>query len=179
MRLPRQHGKNLELRVTRDTIAELQADRRILAECPDSGEMFPLADAVMFYVGEAVPAGAKKVLDEWEAGLKERHKDLREARRRLKERSETATVSVNIGKIIEKVAPAMRGFDMDCRDLRPLFEPIDYVAFNGLASGNGLVDSILFFDVKTGGAQLTPVQRQIKEAVERGKVHWATYRGKL
>ena len=162
-----------------DTIGELQADRRILAECPDSGETFPLADAVMFYVGAPVPANAKKVIDEWEAGLEERRKDLHEARRKLKERSETATVSVNIGKILEKVAPAMKGFDMDCRDLRPLFEPIDYVAFNGLASGDGRVDSLLFFDVKTGGAQLTQVQRQIKDAVERGKVHWATYKGKL
>lgn len=73
----------------------------------------------------------------------------------------------------------MSGFDMDCRDLRPLFVPIDYVAVNGLAAGNGRVDSILFFDVKTGGAQLTPTQRQIRDAVERGKVHWATYRGEL
>jgi predicted Holliday junction resolvase-like endonuclease len=133
----------------------------------------------MFYVGDPVPAKARKVLDEWEAGLEERRKGLHEARCRLTERSETATVSVNIGKILEKVAPAMRGFDMDCRDLRPLFEPIDYVAFNGLASGNGRVDSVLFFDVKTGGAQLTLAQRQIRDAVERGKVHWATYKGKL
>ena len=153
-----------------DTIAELQADRRVLAECPDSGEMFPLADAVMFYVGDPVPAAVQKVIDERQAELDERRKDLREARRKLKERSETATVSVNIGKILEKVAPAMKGFDMDCRDLRPLFEPIDYVAFNGLASGEGRVDSILFFDVKTGGAQLTQAQRQIKDAVESGKV---------
>ena len=162
-----------------DTIAGLQADRRILAECPDSEETFPLADAVMFYIGDPVPAKAKKVIDKWEAGLEERREDLHEARRKLKERSETATVSVNIGKILEKVAPAMKGFDMDCRDLRPLFEPIDYVAFNGLASRDGRVDSILFFDVKTGGAQLTQAQRQIKDAVERGKVHWDTYRGSL
>jgi predicted Holliday junction resolvase-like endonuclease len=165
--------------VKQDTIAELQADRRIMAECPDSGEVFPLADAVMFYVGDPIPAKARKVIDELEAGLEERREDLREARRKLKERSETATVSVNIGKILEKVAPAMNGFGMDCRDLRPLFEPIDYVAFNGLASGDGRIDSILFFDVKTGGAQLTQVQRQIKDAVERGKVHWDTYGGKL
>jgi len=162
-----------------DTIAELQADRRILAECPDSGETFALAGAVMFYVGDPIPAKARKVLDEWEAGLEERRRDLRDAGRKLKERSETATVSVNIGKILEKIAPAMEGFDMDCRDLRPLFEPIDYVAFNGLASGNGRVESILFFDVKTGGAQLTPAQRQIRDAVERGRVHWASYKGKL
>ena len=162
-----------------NTIAELQADRRILAECPDTGEVFSLADAVMFYVGDPVPAEAQKMIDEWEAELDERHKELREARRKLKERSETATVSVNIGKILEKVAPAMKGFDMDCRDLRPLFEPIDYVAFNGLASRDGRIDSILFFDVKTGGAQLTQAQRQIKDAVEHGKVDWDSYRGTL
>lgn len=55
--------------------AELQADRRILAECPDSGEMFSLADAVMFYIGDPVPAEAKAVLDEWEASLEERRKE--------------------------------------------------------------------------------------------------------
>ena len=80
-------------------------------------------------------------------------------------------IDVNVGKILERVAPVCDGFGSAPRDCRPLFDPIDYVVFNGL-SLHDEVKSITFLDVKMGGSGLTPRQRQIRAAVEAGKVEW-------
>ncbi len=68
----------------------------------------------------------------------------------------------------------MGGFGYSPRDCWGLFEPIDYVVFNGL-SQHKEVDSLTFLDVKTGGAGLNTHQRQIRAAVQAGKVEWEEY----
>ncbi|MGH7552476.1 MAG: Holliday junction resolvase-like protein [Longimicrobiales bacterium] len=83
-------------------------------------------------------------------------------------------IDVNVGKILERVAPMCAGFGGVPRDWRPLFDPIDYVAFNELSLG-GEVKSITFLDVKTGGGGLNPRQWQIQAVVEAGKVEWQEY----
>ncbi len=50
---------------------------------------------------------------------------------------------------------------MDCRSTGG--DPIDYVIFKGLSEGN--VTEIIFVDVKTGGAVLTPRQKEIKDVI--------------
>jgi len=72
---------------------------------------------------------------------------------------------MNVGKILERVAPVCDGFGSVPRDYRPLFDPIDYVVFKGLAA-HGEVKSTTFLGVKTGGGALTPRQRQIRAGVE-------------
>jgi predicted Holliday junction resolvase-like endonuclease len=55
-----------------------------------------------------------------------------------------------------------------------LFDPIDYVIFEGL-SQKGTVDKIFFVDVKTGNARLSKKQKAIKEAVENNQLKFKTY----
>lgn len=99
---------------------------------------------------------------------------LRERRRRASEGATQKAIDVNVGMILEWVAPVCDGFDSVPRDCRPLLDPIDYVVFNGLALHNE-VKSITFLDVKTGGGALTPRQRHIKAAIAAGKVEWQEY----
>jgi len=162
----------------RDIIKELQSDPNIYAECPCGGT-YPLKKALMFYVEGPVPTRIKRLIAEKEEELKIRKKELADTRRKFKARVEVATKSINIGKILEKVAPAVKGFKFNPRDCRGLFEPIDYLVFNGLSGKNGLIDSIFFIDVKTGKAGLNQNQRMIKTAVDNGKVVWDQYRGAL
>lgn len=158
-----------------DTIKQLQADRRILAECRETGEVFSLADAVMFYVGDPLPEDAQRWVDEFKSGLAAREKALRENRRKAREASEKGATAVGLGKILEHLVPVVEGFGMDSRDVRAMFQPIDYVAFNGLSARDGEVDSMVFLDVKTGKAGLSPSQRQIRDVIEGGKVEVARY----
>jgi predicted Holliday junction resolvase-like endonuclease len=78
-----------------------------------------------------------------------------------------------LGSLMEQVGPLLPGFNYDLNDLRALWDPIDFVAFNGIGVDRN-VDSITFIDIKTGQARLSPVQKSIKQAVDAGKVHFET-----
>jgi predicted Holliday junction resolvase-like endonuclease len=162
-------------------IEELQADPNIYGECPDPecGESFPLCKAIMFYIQDPIPGKVQQLIDQREQDLQDRINDLKEKRRRTKKRSETGAIAVGVGKILEKIAPAVRGFEFNPRDCRALFEPIDYIVFNGLTKGQGKVESLTFIDVKTGNAPLAKHQKQIKAALEKGKLTWDRYGGVL
>lgn len=163
----------------RDLIKELQSDPNLYAECPETGEAFPLRRAIMFYIDEPIPDKVQKIIDQKKQEITERKQELKRLRRQTRVKAEAAGRSVNVGKILEKIAPAMKGFALDRRDCRPLFEPIDYIIFNKLTYNDGLVDSIYFIDIKTGSSHLTGHQTMIKEAVEKGKVYWDQYKGYL
>ena len=162
----------------RTLIEELKANPDLVAECP-GGHTFRLKDAVMFSVGGPVPKDVQKMITALKADIAQRRKKVAEDRKALKGRVERATVSANLGRVLEKVAPAVKGFGFDPGDCRSLFEPIDYIVFQGLSAGNGQVDSLVFTDIKAGGAGLNDHQRQIKTAVEAGKVELDIYRGEL
>ncbi len=63
-----------------------------------------------------------------------------------------------------------QNFGIPLCDCRPLFEPVDIIAFNGL--GSGKIESITFCEIKTGKARLNPRERMVKEAVEDGRVDY-------
>lgn len=118
-------------------------------------------------IGKAIQRYTQREQENQEE-IKDALKALRTERREKPKRVKRAAVSVNIGKIVEKIVPSFGEFPYKRGDCRALFEPIDYVIFNGL-SRNRLA-SIEIVDVKTGNAQLAPGEREIKSAVEAGNV---------
>lgn len=89
-------------------------------------------------------------------------------------RSETSAHSINIGKIFERLAPTLNTFRFSHGDCRPIFDPIDYVIFEGLTK-KGSVEKIFFTDIKTGNASLTKRQKEIKNIIEAKKVNFKKY----
>ena len=75
-----------------------------------------------------------------------------------------------LGRTIERIAPMFSGFGHHPADVRPLFEPLDFVVFEGLFSGE--VTDVIFVEFKTGQSQLNTTQRSIKNAVARKRVHF-------
>jgi predicted Holliday junction resolvase-like endonuclease len=68
----------------------------------------------------------------------------------------------------------MKDFCFDRNDCRSLFDPIDYIIFEGLSQKNS-VSKILFVEIKTGKARLNNHQKEIRSLVERKRVEWDTY----
>ena len=157
-----------------DTIAQLKADRRVYGQCPRCSGDFPLEAAVLFYADDPVPEPARQWREAKGAELQTRSAELRERRCRASKGAMQKAIDVNIGKILERVAPVCEGFESIPRDCRPLFDPIDYIVFDGLFL-YGDVKSITFIDVKTGNSGLNQRQRQIRDAIESGKVEWQEY----
>ena len=98
--------------------------------------------------------------------------DLRAARQDSLSRSHT-TVS---GKVQEHLAPLFPGFcdEFSPRDARFLGSPVDFVVFDGLDSGE--VAKVVFLEVKTGRSTLSARERQVRDAIEQGKVEWRLLR---
>jgi predicted Holliday junction resolvase-like endonuclease len=83
--------------------------------------------------------------------------------------------SVIIGKVSEHLLPYMPQFAFNPKDVRFVGSPIDLIIFNGMDEGD--VQDIYFVEVKTGAsAALTKRERQIRNAIEAGKVKWIEMR---
>jgi len=143
-------------------------------QCPCCDEPVPLRKAGLFYLDEFT-ADAKEVYHELKQALKDREKELKEQRKAIPQKSQVGAKAVNIGFILERLAPTMQGFRFDRNDCRSLFDPIDYVIFEGL-SKKGAVSKIVFSDIKTGAAKLSKKQKEIKTLVEKKKIGWDTYK---
>jgi len=145
------------------------------AECPCCRESFALKDTGLFYLDD-FSSEAGELYNQKICELKDRRKELRERRRKISKTSKVGAKAVNIGKILERLAPCMETFPFNRNDCRSLFDPIDYVIFEGL-SKEGRVKKILFTDIKTGRySRLSGKQKEIRTLVENKKVIWDIYK---
>ncbi len=75
-----------------------------------------------------------------------------------------------LGRTIERIAPMFSGFGHHPADVRPIFEPLDFVVFDGLYVGE--VTDIVFLEFKTGNSGISRMQRTIRDAVAKKRVHF-------
>ncbi|MBO6177311.1 MAG: Holliday junction resolvase [Treponema sp.] len=79
------------------------------------------------------------------------------------------------GQFGEQVAPYLPEFPCNPGDARFIGKPVDFIAFKGCADKDE-VEEILFVEVKSGSSTLSRRERQIKSAVEEGRVRFVEYR---
>jgi predicted Holliday junction resolvase-like endonuclease len=75
-----------------------------------------------------------------------------------------------LGKTLEKIVPMFPGFGHHPYDVRPVFDPIDFVIFDGYYQGT--VTDICFVEFKTGQSRVSPIQNSIKAAIHNKRVHF-------
>jgi predicted Holliday junction resolvase-like endonuclease len=82
------------------------------------------------------------------------------------------------GKVSEEIIPLLPDFPYKIEDCKFFGMPADYIIFDGMnefRDGNKEKEiSIIFTDIKYNTAVLSPVQKQIKKAIEEGRVSWET-----
>lgn len=143
-------------------------------ECPNCMEEISLSESGLFHLDHFTPE-AKEVYEEMILMQKERRAELKERKRKIPVKSEVGAKAVNLGFLLERLAPTLADFKFNKNDCRSMFDPIDYVIFEGLSS-NKKVSKIRFVDIKSGNARLSKKQKMIKEAVENKKVTFKTYK---
>lgn len=79
------------------------------------------------------------------------------------------------GQFGEQIAPFLPKFPCNPGDVRFVGKPVDYVAFSGMAEGKPVRD-IYFIEVKSGRSTLSEREKQIRDAVKNGRVHYVEYR---
>jgi predicted Holliday junction resolvase-like endonuclease len=138
------------------------------AECTHCGKEFRLSDAVLFDGLSAFTEQAETKRQEMLEELAQTMNQFNKLKFCAGVGAEKKAIEVGMGKIIEKIIPAHKGFKMPIFDCRPLFEPIDLIVFKGLSNMN--IESITFLEVKTGGATLNRHEKMVRDAVEERRV---------
>lgn len=154
-------------------LVQLSGDRHLVAACPACDKTFPLAQANLFY-GEKFTPDALEFIRLQREELAQTRSELKKMRLMATVGAAKKSTEVNFGKVLEKIAPALPGFPFASTDCRPIFEPIDYLAFGGWTV-KGRVEELCFIDIKTGNAKLNAHQKQVKAAVEKGRVELQLY----
>jgi predicted Holliday junction resolvase-like endonuclease len=154
-------------------LGHLSGDNKIVGECPACGEKSPLPGWNLFY-RDMYPAAVKDAIDAELSRPAEAKTDYDKLKLKLTTLAAQRSVVVNIGKIVEEIAPGLSTFPYHRADCRSLLDPIDYVVFDGLAK-DGKVSNIHFLDVKTGASKLNEHQKQVKDAIEKKRVEFTLY----
>lgn len=79
------------------------------------------------------------------------------------------------GQLAEQVAPFLPGFPCNPADVRFIGKPVDFIGFPGAADG-GEIQEVLLIEVKSGNSALSKREREIKQAVEEGRIRYVVYR---
>ena len=142
-------------------------------ECPSCYEEINLKNVGLFHLNDFTPE-AMEVYKEMIAHQKKRRAELKQRKIDIPLKSQKGSKAVGIGFIYERLAPTLDGFTFNKNDCRSMFDPIDYVIFEGL-SEKQKVEKIIFMDIKSGKARLSQKQKKIKAAVDNKQVQFKTY----
>ncbi len=83
------------------------------------------------------------------------------------ERVRQRSISASYGRITEQWFPLMDGYPYDSANFRFLGTPVDGVQFEE--------DRVVFVEFKARRAELSTLQRRIKQLVQAGKVSWEEF----
>ena len=95
-----------------------------------------------------------------------------------RERKDAARRSLSVlgGRASEQLVPLLPGFyeEYSPSDARFLGSPVDYVVFDGLKEGD--LRRVILVEVKTGTAKLSRNEREVRRAIEEGRVEFEVLR---
>ncbi len=148
---------------------EYQLFRKILAVCPCCGDIHRVSDLRLKSKAEA----EKTWLDEYdiesqEMSDKEQIFDEQEAK--LREESIEKGRKIAEKAFYKALCPSLQKLKLNPYDVKPIFHPIDFIVFNGMATQDEISDILLL--TREQCATLDPIRRQIRKAVDAHKYEW-------
>lgn len=103
--------------------------------------------------------------------LKEEHQEeLKREKLKSRQEGKQRSAAVTWGKSIEHFVPFMKDFPVPVEDVTFLGMPIDYVGF--VNTGSKTKCEVHFIEVKSGSSFLMGKQKNIKKAIQEGRVYW-------
>lgn len=78
------------------------------------------------------------------------------------------------GQFSEQLSPFLPDFPGDPTEVRFVGKPVDFISFSG--ASRGVVDEVVFIEVKTGDSRQSAVERSLRKAIESGRVRFVEYR---
>lgn len=78
------------------------------------------------------------------------------------------------GQFSEQLAPFLPDFKYLPTECRFMGKPVDILVFKGMDEKK--IDEVVFVEVKSGKARNSPVEKSLRETIEKKKVRWEEYR---
>ena len=153
-------------------VSIFQDFKRIYGFCPCCQERFRLSDTVLF-TREAPPRTDFDQLDmEWRK-VEDKQRRLEADRAMLKEK---ACVEGRIAarKRLRLFQPFFSRHRLNVKEVRVLFDPVDYLAFRGLGDGN--CKELMFIDREPDSSGRERLHKSMRHAIESGNLEWKTIR---
>ena len=98
----------------------------------------------------------------------------KEEEQKIRRDAASKSRSTLTGKITEHFIPYLPDFPYDPQDARFLGAPIDFVVFDGMSDGE--LKEVVLVEVKTNTSSLSKRERQLRDAVNEGRVKWTEIR---
>ena len=160
-----------------DLLSKLQKSNPI-ATCPNCQGEFLLSKTILFDGTKQFPPQAedkklelKEELDGLNQEIKNRLEALKKFKISVDKTSEERALSTGLGKVMQNVLPYYKDFNsqVTLADCRFIAAQLDIIIFEG--ASNNHITNITFMDAKRSDKPaLAPNQRQIRNAVNDGKV---------
>lgn len=100
----------------------------------------------------------------------QQEEDFHVERKAIREDAKKRSGAVQWGKTIEHFVPFTSAFPIPPEDVVFLGMPIDYVGFSN--TGSKTKCEVHFIEIKSGNAFLMGKQKNIKKAIQEGRVYW-------
>lgn len=146
--------------------------RSIFGICPHSQRIFRLSECRLVVNSPRADwldrlVSSEEQIERAEERLSNREYGLREKARALGRKQAQ--------RLVRRVDPVFTPRRLDAQDAKPLFHPISFAVFKGLAARNK-VSGITLLDGSGKSPERRTIQRSIERCISQHKYEWATFR---
>lgn len=155
------------------SISIFQDFQKVLVICPKCGEIHRLGELKLTY--------RKRVRHTWLDKLRKEENKVKLDDERLKEEEDKIRKSAReegrkqIPKLLKKCVPVIYSHGYNPQDLKTLFDPVDFVIFDGM-NLKDRIKQVVFFDGPAYDERRETIQTSVKRVIEKGNYDWYTVR---
>lgn len=152
-------------------LSDFHEFQNILVVCPGCGEIYRLSELKIFYRG--------KVKHTWLDNLRAKEQKVERMEEKLEEEREQIKAEAQekgrkqLPKLLRKCLPVICAHGYYPQDVKALFDPIDFVVFDGM-NLKQKVKQVVLFDGPPADKRREKIQTYIKAAIKKGNYDWHT-----
>lgn len=152
-------------------LSDFHEFQNILVICPECGEIYRLSELKLFYRG--------KVKHTWLDNLRTKEQKVERMEEKLEEEREQIKAQAQekgrkqLPRLLRKCLPAICAHGYYPQDVKALFDPIDFVVFDGMNLKQN-VRRVVLFDGPTADKRREKIQTSIKNVIKKGNYDWQT-----
>jgi predicted Holliday junction resolvase-like endonuclease len=161
--------------MSKNLIKSFQQFQNILVLCPNCGRIHRLSEIKLSYRGKPRKTWLDKLekREEKQTRAEERFQEnIGEIKARAQEKG-WKQMEKQLPKILKKCAPVICGHGYFPQDVKALFDPVDFVVFDGM-NQKEMVKKVVLFDGPAEDKRREKAQESIQKVIRKGNFEWET-----